>query len=53
MPLESLLIKLKDIDYKGFFSLNIDPKSLGAGDDDLVLKNLARAKEYLHRYFTK
>ena len=30
MPLESLLIKLKEIKYQGIFSLQVDPKSLGA-----------------------
>ncbi len=30
MPLESLLIKLKDIDYDGHFSLQVDPKVLSA-----------------------
>lgn len=53
MPLESLLIKLKDIDYKGNFTLQVDPKYLGAGDDELVLKNLERAKAYLEKYFSE
>lgn len=51
MPLESLLIKLSDIKYKGVFALNVDPKSLGAGDDAIVLQNLERAKNYLAKYF--
>lgn len=53
MPLESLLIKLKDVKFSGMFSLQVDPKALGAGDDDLVLKNLERAKAYLYKYFDK
>lgn len=53
MPLESLLIKLSDVKYNGVFSLQVDPKSLGAGDDELVVKNLERAKKYLYKYFKK
>lgn len=51
MPLESLLIKLSDINYKGVFSLNVEPKSLGAGDDTMVLQKLEQAKAYLAKYF--
>lgn len=50
-PLESLLIKLSEIKYKGVFSLNLDPKALGAGDNEMVLQNLERAKNYLAKYF--
>lgn len=30
MPIESLLIKLKDIEYSGYFSLSVSPEALGA-----------------------
>lgn len=52
-PLESLLIKLKDVKFNGIFSLQIDPSSLSAGDDEAVLKNLERAKSYLYKYYQK
>ena len=51
MPLESLLIKLKDIEFDGNFSLSISPGSISAGDDELVLKYLANAKKFLYKYF--
>lgn len=51
MPLESLLIKLKDIEYKGNFSLQVLPKSLYAGDDKKVIAKLLEARNYLDRYF--
>ncbi len=53
MPLESLLIKLKDIKFSGIFSLQIDPNELGAGNDDVVIANLELAKQYLYKYFEK
>lgn len=51
MPLESLLIKLKDVKYKWVFSLQIDPKSISAWNDKEVLENLEKAKQYLQKYF--
>jgi len=53
MPLESLLIKLSDGGYKGYFTLKVVPKELGAGNDINVLKKLAEAKEYFLRHFAK
>lgn len=53
MPLESLLIKLKDIKFQGNFALQLTPSSLGAGDDKQVLANLDRAKSYLKKYFQR
>jgi len=38
MPLESLLIKLREIGYDGHFALTVDPRSLLAGspESDIV-----------------
>ena len=35
MPLESLLIKLQEINYTGHFSVAVDPKALMAGYPDI------------------
>ena len=51
MPLESLLIKLREAGYKNYFTLKIAPKELGAGDDEDVMKNLESAKKYYRRHF--
>lgn len=51
MPLESLLIKLREINFDGHFTLSVNPKSLGAGEDNLVLKYLENAKKFLYKYF--
>lgn len=51
MPLESLLIKLRENGYKGAFTLRVSPRELGAGDDLVVLNKLAEAKKWYERYF--
>jgi sugar phosphate isomerase/epimerase len=51
MPLESLLIKLKELQYSGYFTLDIHPRYLNAGDDDLVIKRLEQSKNFLNKYF--
>lgn len=51
MPLESLLKKLHATEYVGKFSLQVDPKSLWAGNDEQVLKELIRAKNYIEHNF--
>lgn len=50
-PLESLLIKLRELGYKGDFTLKVAPKELSAGDDDAVLKKLAEAKAYFEKHY--
>ena len=52
MPLESLLIRMKEAGYTGDFTLDIDPKNLSIGDDTTVIKRLQFAREYLERYFS-
>ncbi|MDP2104157.1 MAG: hypothetical protein Q8K26_04530, partial [Candidatus Gracilibacteria bacterium] len=53
MPLESLLIKLHDGGYKGYFTLKVAPKELGVSSDTTVLKSLKEAKEYFSKHFHK
>ncbi len=51
MPLESLLIRMKEAGYTGDFALDIEPKNLSVSDDATVIKRLRNAREYLERYF--
>jgi sugar phosphate isomerase/epimerase len=52
MPLESLLIKLRDIGYDGHFALTVDPRSLLAGspESDIVWQ-IERSRAFLEKYF--
>ena len=53
MPLESLLIKLRDIGYTGHFALTVDPKVLLAGTPDAtVIACMVRSREFLSKYFS-
>lgn len=53
MPLESLLIKLRDIGYTGHFSLTVDPKALAAGAPDAtVIARMVRSRAFLSKYFS-
>ena len=52
MPVESLLVKLKESGYAGNFIVKVQPKELGAGDAETVGKRLTEAKEFLEKYFT-
>jgi sugar phosphate isomerase/epimerase len=53
MPLESLLIKLRDIDYSGHFALTVDPKALLAGaPDTTVVACMLRSRDFLSKYFS-
>jgi len=51
LPLESFLRKLKLSDYKGAISLRVRPSALEAGDDEKVLENLKKAKEFVEEFF--
>lgn len=51
MPLESLLIKLKENLYKWFFTLKVAPKELWVGKDELVLKKLEESRQFFERYY--
>lgn len=53
MPLESLLIKLRDIGYSGHFTLTVDPKALLAGAPDAtVIACMLRSRDFLSKYFS-
>lgn len=53
MPLESLLIKLRDIGYSGHFALTVDPRVLLAGAPDaMVIACMIRSREFLSKYFS-
>ena len=52
LPLESLLKKLKSNDYRGAISIMVKPTALSAGDDEKVIKNLKKIKEFVDEYFS-
>lgn len=52
LPLESFLTKLKQDKYPGAVAMKIYPKHLFAGDDEKVLEELKRAKNYFDKYYT-
>ena len=53
MPLESLLIKLRDVGYNGHFALTVEPKSLLAGDPDaIVIARMIQSRTFLSKYFS-
>lgn len=52
MPLESLLIKLKEVGYTGHFSLAVKSEALSAGKDDAtVIANIKQGRRFLAKYF--
>ena len=51
LPLESFLKKLKLNKYDGAISLRVRPAELGAGDDEMVIKKLKKAKDFIKEYF--
>ena len=53
MPLESLLIKLGELEYDGHFALDVDPKYLEVGEDATVIRKLQDAKKFLAKYYKK
>ncbi len=53
LPIESFLTKLKQLNYKGDFTLKIDPRQLTEGDDELVLAKLNETREFYEKYFIK
>ena len=53
MPLESLLIKLTDVEYAGNFTLDVYPKYLEAGNDKRVVERLIEARKFLEKYYKK
>ena len=51
MPLESLLIRMGEAGYDGYFTLDIDPESLSIGNEKIVIERIMEAESYLGRYF--
>jgi len=51
LPLESFLKKLKSNGYKGAISLRVRGSELMAGDDEKVVENLKKVKEFIEEYF--
>ncbi len=53
MPLESLLIKLQEINYTGHFSVAVDPKALMAGyPDTTIITRMSKARAFVNKYFS-
>jgi sugar phosphate isomerase/epimerase len=52
MPLETLLIRLREGGYKRAFTLKVDPKVLGVGNDETVLKRMADAQKFWSKHYT-
>lgn len=51
MPLETLLIRLKEGGYDRYFTLKIDPKAMGVGSDELVLARMDDARKFFEKHF--
>lgn len=51
LPLESLLTKLKKDSFKGAISIRVNGKELGEGDEEKVLKNLEKIKDFINQYY--
>lgn len=52
MPLESLLIKLREVGYTWFFSLSIRPEELKAWEEDIVVvAKMQECQTFLAKYF--
>lgn len=51
LPLESLLIKLKTSNYNGFITIDVKPQELWIWEEELVLQNLERLKNYYKKYY--
>ncbi len=51
MPLESLLIRMKEAGYTWPFSLLINPTELWAGNDARVIERLMDVRRFLDRYY--
>jgi len=51
LPLESLLTKLKQNNFPGIISVKVAPKYMNAGDDELVLDELTKCRDFYLEYF--
>jgi sugar phosphate isomerase/epimerase len=53
MPVESLLIKLREAGYDGSFALRVRPKELAAGEsDEAIIERIRGAEAFLRKYFS-
>lgn len=50
LPIESLLTKLKKDEYKFDLSLFVTPRSVMAGNDKNMMKNLEKMKKFIEKY---
>jgi sugar phosphate isomerase/epimerase len=53
LPLESFLTRLARDNFDKAIVLKLDPKTLGVGKIDKVLKNLENCQEFVRKYFVK
>lgn len=53
LPLESLLVKLAHQEFKGHFTVKVNPKFLSEGDEDILLVKMIRTREFYEKYFSK
>lgn len=51
LPLESFLMKLKASSYKGYITVDVNPKELEVGSNKKVLENLLFIKDYYRKHF--
>lgn len=51
LPIESFLIKLREVWYNWFFSLRVSPKELWVWNEEKVLNNLKSCISYYEKYF--
>ncbi len=51
LPVESFLTKLAQVNYRGDFTLKVDPVQLREGDDEKVLESLASCRDFYDKYF--
>lgn len=53
MPLESFLIRLKEVGYPGEFTLDLAPEVITVWNDNEVVERIKKAETYLGRYFQR
>jgi sugar phosphate isomerase/epimerase len=51
LPLDQLLGRLREGGYTGVISLELSPVALGAGDDELVKRNMLKSLIFCQRHF--
>jgi len=51
LPLENFLGKLKEVKWKGYITLRVDPQQLVEGDDEKILDGMKRSIAFYKTYF--